>query len=157
MKALYTFTRPTPIMIHLKLTRLALTTERSYQTDSHNIHVNITRLVRRFLLRRRNMSSNRIHCCYIIINTELKEMVKVKVKSLSRVRLFTTQWSIALQAPLSLGFSRQEYWSGVPDGGYKSAGLRSLMAKWGAIPASWKDLYKWSPCTNITQSSLLSM
>ena len=39
---------------------------------------------------------------------------KVKVKSLSRVRLFATPWSAAYQAPPSLGFSRQEYWSGVP-------------------------------------------
>ena len=39
---------------------------------------------------------------------------KVKVKSLSRVRLFTTPWTAAYQAPLSTGFSRQEYWSGVP-------------------------------------------
>ena len=39
---------------------------------------------------------------------------KVKVKSLSRVRLFATPWTAAFQAPPSLGFSRQEYWSGVP-------------------------------------------
>ena len=39
---------------------------------------------------------------------------KVKVKSLSRVRLFETPWSAAYQAPPSMGFSRQEYWSGVP-------------------------------------------
>ena len=39
---------------------------------------------------------------------------KVKVKSLSCVRLFATTWSAAHQAPLSMGFSRQEYWSGVP-------------------------------------------
>ena len=39
---------------------------------------------------------------------------KVKVKSLSRVRLFATPWTVAYQAPLSMGFSRQEYWSGVP-------------------------------------------
>ena len=39
---------------------------------------------------------------------------KVKVKSLSRVRLFMTPWTAAYQAPLSMGFSRQEYWSGVP-------------------------------------------
>ena len=38
----------------------------------------------------------------------------MKVKSLSRVRLFTTPWSTAYQAPPSMGFSRQEYWSGVP-------------------------------------------
>ena len=39
---------------------------------------------------------------------------KVKVKSLSRVRLFVTPWPAAYQAPPSIGFSRQEYWSGVP-------------------------------------------
>ena len=39
---------------------------------------------------------------------------KVKVKSLSRVRLFSTSWTAAHQAPPSMGFSRQEYWSGVP-------------------------------------------
>ena len=40
--------------------------------------------------------------------------VKVKVKSLSRVRLFVTPWTVAYQAPPSTGFSRQEYWSGLP-------------------------------------------
>ena len=40
--------------------------------------------------------------------------MKVKVKSLSRVRLFVTLWTAAYQAPLSMGFSRQEYWSGLP-------------------------------------------
>ena len=39
---------------------------------------------------------------------------KVKVKSLSRVQLFATPWTVACQAPLSMGFSRQEYWSGLP-------------------------------------------
>ena len=39
---------------------------------------------------------------------------KVKVKLLSRVRLFTTPWAAAYQAPPPMGFSRQEYWSGVP-------------------------------------------
>ena len=39
---------------------------------------------------------------------------KVKVKSLSRVRLPATPWTVAYQAPPSMGFSRQEYWSGVP-------------------------------------------
>ena len=39
---------------------------------------------------------------------------KVKVKSLSRVWLLATPWTAAHQAPLSMGFSRQEYWSGVP-------------------------------------------
>ena len=39
---------------------------------------------------------------------------KVKVKSLSRVQLWATSWTAAHQAPLPMGFSRQEYWSGVP-------------------------------------------
>ena len=39
---------------------------------------------------------------------------KVKVKSLGRVLLFVTPWTAAHQAPPSIGFSRQEYWSGVP-------------------------------------------
>ena len=39
---------------------------------------------------------------------------KVKVKSLSCVWLFATPWTAAYQAPLSVGFFRQEYWSGVP-------------------------------------------
>ena len=36
-----------------------------------------------------------------------------KVKSLSHVRLFATPWTVAHQAPPSMGFSRQEYWSGL--------------------------------------------
>ena len=39
---------------------------------------------------------------------------KEKVKSLSRVRLFTTPWTTAYQAPPSIGVSRQEYWNGLP-------------------------------------------
>ena len=39
---------------------------------------------------------------------------EVKVKLLSRVQLFVTPWTVAYQAPLSVGFSRQEYWSGLP-------------------------------------------
>ena len=38
----------------------------------------------------------------------------VKVKSLSHVRLFATPWTVAYQAPPSMGFSRQECWSGLP-------------------------------------------
>ena len=38
----------------------------------------------------------------------------MKVKSLSRVRLLATPWTAAHQAPPSMGFSRQEYWNGVP-------------------------------------------
>ena len=41
-------------------------------------------------------------------------LVKVKVESLSRVRIFVIPWTVALQAPLSMEFSRQEYSSGLP-------------------------------------------
>ena len=41
-------------------------------------------------------------------------MLKVEVKSLSRVRLFETPWTVAHQASPSMEFSRQEYWSGLP-------------------------------------------
>ena len=43
----------------------------------------------------------------------MQESEKVKVKSLSRVRLLATPWTAAHQAPPSMGFVRQEYWSGV--------------------------------------------
>ena len=44
-----------------------------------------------------------------------KSVIKVLLLSrFSRVRLFVTPWSADYQAPLSMGFSRQEYWSGVP-------------------------------------------
>ena len=45
---------------------------------------------------------------------ELISILNILVKSLSRVRLFVTPWTVAYQAPPSMGFSRQEYWSGLP-------------------------------------------
>ena len=39
---------------------------------------------------------------------------KMKVMSLSRVWLFATPWNVSYQSPLSMGFSRQKYWSGLP-------------------------------------------
>ena len=47
---------------------------------------------------------------------------KVKVKSLSHVQLLVTSWTAAYQVPPSMGFSRQEYWSGMP--------LPSLKGNW---------------------------
>ena len=75
----------------------------------------------------------------------------MKVKSLSRVRLYVTPWTVAYQAPPSMGFSRQEYWSGLPfpiprdlpDPGIKPAalaspakadGLLTMSATWEASP-----------------------
>ena len=48
----------------------------------------------------------------VVIILHLKQVSEVK--SLSRVRLFATPWTVAYQAPLSMRFSRQEYWSGLP-------------------------------------------
>ena len=50
------------------------------------------------------------------LENEIKKMERgeVKVKTLSRVRLFATPRTVAHQAPPSVGFSRQEYWSGIP-------------------------------------------
>ena len=59
-----------------------------------------------------------------------------KVKSLSRVRLFVTPWTVAHQAPLSMGFSRQEYWNGLPfpsPGDLPDPGIEARS------PALWAD------------------
>ena len=60
---------------------------------------------------------------------------KMKVKSLSCVWLLATSWTAAYQAPLSTGFSRQEYWSGVP----------YLVIRYRISPWMLK-LYTWSFC-----------
>ena len=66
-------------------------------------------------------------------------------KSLSHVRLFTTPWTAAHQAPPSMGFSRQEYWSGVPlpslagdRGKVQNTGFKKNKLGWGAsLVAQW--------------------
>ena len=50
----------------------------------------------------------------LLESSVVRVKVKVKVKSLSRVRLFSTPWTVAYEALPSMGFSRQEYWSGLP-------------------------------------------
>ena len=57
----------------------------------------------------------------------------LKVKSLSRVRLFATPWTVGHQAPPSMGFSRQEYWSGFPfpsPGYLPDPGIEHRPAQW---------------------------
>ena len=54
--------------------------------------------------------------------------LKWKMKLLSLVRLFTTPWITAYQAPLSMGFSRQEYWSGLPLPSPQNAAAASLQS-----------------------------
>ena len=63
------------------------------------------------------------------------------MKSLSRVRLLATPWTAAYQAPPSMGFSRQKYWSGVP---LPSPG-RSLAARKGQLPNNLV-LFNWIIC-----------
>ena len=54
-----------------------------------------------------------VSSAYLKVKSE-SEVTQVKVKLLSRVQLFLTPWTVAYQAPVSMGFSRQEYWSGLP-------------------------------------------
>ena len=59
------------------------------------------------------------HCNFFVFDQFLLEYscfttAAAAAKSFSRVRLFATPWTAAYQAPLSMGLSRQEYWSGVP-------------------------------------------
>ena len=64
----------------------------------------------------------------------LLQSTKVKVKLLSRVRLFETPWTTARQAPLSMGFSRREYRSGVPSslaGDLPDPGIESCIGRRG--------------------------
>ena len=61
---------------------------------------------------------------------------KVKVKPLSRVRLLATPWTVAYQAPPSMGFPRQEYWSGLP------------------LPSPHKGLYVYERSIKLVASSL---
>ena len=49
-----------------------------------------------------------------LFTSVLETIVSSSSLSLSRVRLFATPWTVAYQAPPSMGFSRQEYWSGLP-------------------------------------------
>ena len=75
-------------------------------------------------------------------------MLSVHAQLLSRVRLFAALWTIAGQAPLSMGFSRQEYWSGLPfplprelpDPGVKPSSLTfpALADRFFSISATWK-------------------
>ena len=67
-------------------------------------------------------------------------MARKPVTFLSRVRLFVTPWSVAHQAPLSMGFSRQGYWSGLPfpsPGDLPNPGIEpgSLMLQADALPS----------------------
>ena len=82
------------------------------------------------------------------------------MNSLSHVQLFVTPWTVAYQGPLSMGFSRQEYWSGLlfpSPGDIPNPGIEP------GSPALWADTLpseppgkphgpsKWFPCVSATQ------
>ena len=77
---------------------------------------------------------------------------KVKVKSLGRVQLLATQWTAAHQAPPSMGFSRQEYWSGVPS---SSLFLSSSRYKIIQVFSSQVGIYQNRPWIGLSEARLL--
>ena len=56
----------------------------------------------------------RLNSLQDLTNSIMKVKEKVKVKLLSSVQVFETPWTVAYHAPPPIGFSRQEYWSGLP-------------------------------------------
>ena len=74
---------------------------------------------------------------------------KVKVKLLSCVRLFATPWTVTYQAPLSMGFSRQESWSGLP---FPSPGDPPDLGIEPESPALQADALPWEPSGKIKDS-----
>ena len=78
--------------------------------------------------------------CYITVGPELKVKWRESesVRSLSHVWLLWSPWTVAHQAPLSMGFSRQEYWSGLscppPDPGIEPVSLWLLNWQAGSLP-----------------------
>ena len=84
--------------------------------------------------------------------------MKVKLKSPSRVQLFATPWTVAHQAPLSVEFPRQEYWSwlpfpsqeDLPDPGRSNLRLLHLLYHC----ATWEDLIYVCMCMLVTQLCL---
>ena len=68
--------------------------------------------------------------------------MQVKVKLLSRVRLFATPWTVGHQAPASMEFPRQEHWSGLPfpsPGDLPDPGIKS------GSPTLWADVLPSEP------------
>ena len=73
--------------------------------------------------------------------------VKLKERSLSHLQLFVAPWTVAHQAPLSMGFPRQEYWSGLPclpPGDLPDPGLKPVLQA--DSLASGEDLLLWFSC-----------
>ena len=87
-------------------------------------------------------------------NVHLQSLIFLKVKSLSHVRLFATPWTVAHQAPPSMGFSRQEYWSGLPfpfPGDLSNPGIEP------GSPTLWADTSLSEPLRASNSSNSLSV
>ena len=82
----------------------------------------------------------------------LLQCMKVKVKSLSHVQRFATPWTAAYQAPPSMGFSSQEYWSGVP---LPSPHYRGLECKSRKSRNTWsnRQIWPWSTEWNMAKAN----
>ena len=77
----------------------------------------------------------------------------VFIQSLSHVQLFVTLWTVAHQAPLSMEFSRQEYWSGVPfpsSGDLPNLGIKPGSPALQAIVYRLSHLRSHKQCLNIS-------
>ena len=113
----------------------------SFNDRSQLVVVNFQRLATALLIFKALVSFAKlleppVHCMFISSSwTKCAE-----VKSLSHVQLFATPWTAASQAPLSMGFSRQQYWSGLPfpsPGDLPDSGIepRSPALQAGALPS----------------------
>ena len=79
---------------------------------------------------------------------------KNKVKSLSRVRLLATPWTAAHQAPPSMGFPRQEYWSGVPLSSLRRGWVENYWKWFGRVGWDNVDFAIWQHCTYLSKNSI---
>ena len=88
-----------------------------YISDSGDVNIRPTKRKKNlsdwFWYKKWNWNSGCWRRYYRCVTTECNNL-RSEVKSLSRVRLFAAPWTIAYQVPLFMGFSRQEYWSGLP-------------------------------------------
>ena len=72
-------------------------------------------------------------------------------KCLSRVQHFATLWTVASQAPLSMGFSRQEYWSGLPSSRHlPNPGIKSMSVMPPALAGRSRKSLCYAPEANTT-------
>ena len=79
----------------------------------------------------------------------------MKVKLLSRARLLATSWTAAHQAPQSMGFSRQEYWSGLPlpsPCALLRKAISPLLVELGWCPGREENIAEHAVCLNLLLS-----